>query len=1166
MTQPATLEDREARDLIATALDETLVVEAAAGTGKTTALVERILTVLADDRAKVHEIVAVTFTEKAAGELKLLLRTGLEAARVASSESVERARFDEALRHLEEAHVSTIHGFCAELLRERPVEAEVDPIFIVLTEAQAERLYNDAFTGWIPQRLENPPEGIRRSLRRSTRALGSETNDEHGPIDRLRRAGLALTAWRDFPAPWRRGAFERDSEIESLFEQLHACAELTRNPTYSGDNLYLDTAAARRLSDEVGRERSLGIVDYDGWEARLVDLARDGFRPRRKGSGPDYKRGVRRAAVVAARDALIDSLETFERAVDADLAALLHDELLGSIERYRELKARAGALDYLDLLLKARDLLKNNRDVRRKLQGDFTRIFVDEFQDTDPLQAEILLLLAADDEATSDWEAVIPRPGKLFIVGDPKQSIYRFRRADVGIYQRVCDRLEEHGARRLRLRTSFRSTPAIQRAINAAFERRMDGDAVTLQPAYVPLAQWREDVSMQPTLVALPVPEPYEQQRISAKTIQASLADAVGAFIDWLIRESGWTVTERPSGDARVPIQPRHICVLFRRFISWATDITRPYVDAIEARGIPHVLVGGKAFHDREEVEMMRAALAAIEWPDDELSIFATLRGGLFAIGDQELLEYRHRHARLHPFRIPADLPDRLVPIAKALATLRELHRSRNHRPVAETIGQVLGVTRAHVGLVLRRGGEQALANVLHVAELARQYELGGGISFRGFVDELRSAASSAHAPEAPILEEGSDGVRLMTVHKAKGLEFPVVILADLTCSRCRREADRHLDPQRRLSAIRIDSWSPLDLLDHEAEEHARDEAEALRLAYVAATRARDLLVVPGIGDKQWEGGWLDPLSDVIYPAVGQRRQGGRAAGCPAFRSKDSVLTRPSGDPATTWTVSPGRHDFGASRESGYSVVWWDPRALQLGVKRPFGLRRDDLIVKNVDSAVVRAKTGAYEAWRHERGRVVAAASQPTLVVKTATEWVASAEPAADRGLPLFAAEPSSAVRVITLAHDSTRPAGPRYGTLVHAVLATAPLDADAEMLRSVAVLQGRIMGATDEEVASAAWIAGAVLDHPLLGEARAAFARGDCRREIPVSGLISEALVEGTVDLAFRRVGGWTIVDFKTDRELEPGIDVYRKQVELYASLVRRATGEPAEAVLMRI
>src|ERR1051325_10007919 len=232
--------------------------------------------------------------------------------------------------------------------------------------------------------------------------------------------------------------------------------------------------------------------------------------------------------------------------------------------------------------------------------------------------------------------------------------------------------------------------------------------------------------------------------------------------------------------------------------------MTRPYLEALEARGAPHLLVGGRSFHNRAEIESIRAALAAIEWPEDELSVFAMLRGPLFAISDEELIEYRHNFGRFHPFRIPKEFPPSLEPIVNALQILQSLHRSRNRVPVATTITSLLDATRAHVGFALEHGGEQVLANVAHVTELARRYEAEGGMSIRGFIDELREQAESGEAGEAPILEEGRDGVRLMTVHKAKGLEFPVVILPDITARLNASTASRYVDSERGVCAIRL--------------------------------------------------------------------------------------------------------------------------------------------------------------------------------------------------------------------------------------------------------------------------------------------------------------------------------------------------------------------------
>ena len=1149
------------RELIESALDETLVVEAAAGTGKTTALVRRMVRVLATGRCEMGGLVAVTFTEKAAGELKLRLRQELEKARADETLAPgEPAALDAALRNLEEAQIGTIHGFCADLLKEHPVEAGVDPLFAVLTDDQSRRRYDEAFASWFQAALEEMPEGVRRSLRRSSRPGASGDSDADGPVDRLRSAGWNLSEWRDFPAAWSRPPFARDAEIDRLTTCVQLFAQITQKATNPRDALYLDTAPARRASDELPRLIEAG--DLDGAEALLIDLCRDrDFRRARKGYGPQFTKEFSRAATYEAHQELVLQLDVFKRDADADLAALLRDELQGSLARYRTLKARRGELDFFDLLHRARDLVRDHDAVRAALQSRCARIFVDEFQDTDPLQAELLLLLASADAAETDWTRVRPAPGKLFVVGDPKQSIYRFRRADVQVYHQVCRQLVGHGARHLKLTTSFRSAPALQRAVNAGFAEAMVEDAETLQAGYIPLAPDRQAIGNQPAVIALPVPRPYGKRNVSAMQIEKSLPDAVGAFIDWLVRDSGWQVTTRQSPRTPVPLQPGHVCILFRRFVSFGTDVTRPYVDALEARGVRHLLVGGRAFHGREEIETLRAALAAIEWPDDELSVFATLRGALFAIGDEELLEYRHGHSRgLHPFKVPPNLPAHLEPIGATLRVLARLHEQRNRRPVAETVGRLLDETRAHVGFALRRGGEQVLANVLHVAELARQYERNDGLSFRGFVEALREAAERGDATEAPIVEDGSDGVRLMTVHKAKGLEFPVVVLADITAKLATLEASRWSDAARGCCALRIGGWSPKDLLDRQAEEHGRDLAEGVRLAYVAATRARDLLVVPAVGDEPFEGGWVSPLNRAIYPPPSSRRTPGEAAACPAFK-RDSVLERPDGGIATAATVSPGLHRL-LHHDEPYEVVWWDPGVLHLDVEPPYGLRRQELIAKDVPAHVIEEGSARHEAWQAARQAALARGRAPWVTVSTMTEWAAGDAAGLLAGGPLDGVPEAE---VVTL-DGVSRPAGARFGTLVHAALATVPLDAPPEARQALVATHGRIVGATAEEVAAAVTVVGAVLDHPLVHAAREAERGGLCHRELPVTMLDGDLLLEGVADLAFEHQGVMTVVDFKTDRADAEGLERYARQVRTYAAAVQRATGKAVRPVLLQV
>jgi ATP-dependent exoDNAse (exonuclease V) beta subunit len=1136
-------DDAAARAAIETDLDATMVVEAAAGTGKTTALVRRIIAVLAAGRAPIGGLVAVTFTEKAAGELKLRLRAQLEAARQEAPRGTPaHGHLEHALARLEEARIGTIHGLCADLLRERPVEAGVDPLFGVLTEGDAERLFRSTFSRWLQEQMNDPPEGLRRSLRRQA------SGGDDGPGERLLRAAWQLAGWRHFDADWTRAGFDRDAAVDAMIAQVADFAALTdhcANPR--SDPLYRDTAAARRLRDHVVRSEAVRERDRDGLEAALVGLAADNdFRRARAGRGTYYFKEVARSAVRDAHTELCAGLAVFRREVDADLAAAIRAELRGALARYEDAKARAGALDFLDLLLRARALLRDGDAVRADFQRRCTHVFVDEFQDTDPLQAEILLLLAADDPGERDWRRARPTPGKLFLVGDPKQSIYRFRGADVGVYLDVTARLVAAGARRLELTTSFRAVPSIQAFVNAAFAPQLHADETALQADYVALHPRRPEMIGQPTLIALPVPRPYgRNDRIAKVAIERSLPDAVAAFLAWLFADSGWTVTERQHGDRRVPLAPRHVCLLFRRFDSFFTgDVTRGYVRALEARAIPHLLVGGKSFHVREEVETMRAALAAVEWPEDELSLYATLRGSLFAIGDDALFVYRQTHGPLHPFRIAADLSPALAPIGEALAVLGELHRGRNRRPVADTIARLLDATRAHAGFVLRPSGEQALANVLHVAELARTYEAGGGISFRGFVERLHEEAERAQTAEAPILEEGSDGVRLMTVHRAKGLEFPVVVLADPTCA-LTGNVGRHVDAARNLCALRIAGWAPSELLAQEPLEAARDAAEAVRTAYVAATRARDLLVVPAVGDERFDPGWIGGLNDALYPS--DRQAAEPAPGCPAF-GRDSVIERPPEQAFDARPVRPGRH-----RRSGYDVVWWDPALLNLDVAARFGIRQEELLGKTAPRAVVEAGLARFAAWQTTRDQAVASGVAPSCVVRTATARAVETGDA-----------PPPEVALAEVARAAGRPSGARFGALVHAVLALTPLGAPREIVASVAAVQARILGAPPEEEAAGVEAALAAFTHPLL---RAAAVAEVCRRETPLS-LVDDdgTLVEGVVDCAFRDADGWTVIDFKTDQELTARADVYRRQVAIYARALAAATGHPARAVLLRV
>jgi ATP-dependent helicase/nuclease subunit A len=1177
------LADQAARERIRDDLDTTLIVEAAAGTGKTSALIDRIRSGIVSGRVSLARTVAVTFTEFASGELKLRLRSAIEDARQKTDNTPQTTAYlKRAVEELEEASIGTIHSFCADLLREHPVEAAIDPLFEVAPDDLTYPLFDLAFERWFEKQLDRPGEAVRRILRRPQRrgfgggrsATLSRRPRESGPKPILRSAAWSLAQERDFTAPWKRPViFDRDAEIDQLVLEMQ---ELGRWSEVGNPDQWLTKSLAylKYFVAEITRLESLGEPrDYDGIEARLFGLL--GSWGRKKDWKAYYDRDSFPADELRnRRDELKVRVQKFVDKAGADLAQQLREELWSVVAEFEQLKERAGYLDFLDLLLRARNLVRDNRHVRAELQKRFTHIFVDEFQDTDPLQAEILMLLGSDDPDQRDWRQARPVPGKLFIVGDPKQSIYRFRRADVGLYQAVKRQVIDAGGALVDLNVSFRAVPEIQQAVNAAFAPVMATESLT-QAHYVPLAPNRKGLNTQPAIVALPVSKPYgDYGRTVDWKISSSQPGDVAGFISWLLTESGWTVTERGRSEKRVPLQARHICLLFRRLRHYATDVSRDYVQALEGYRIPHLLVGGSSFHSREEVEAIRNALTAIEWPDDELAVFATLRGPLFAFTDAQLLSYRSRCSTLHPFKQPpADLPESLVEVVAALEILRDLHRKRNRRPIAETIQTLLSQTRAHAGFANWSTGEQALANIMRLTNMARRAERNGLISFRSFVNWLDEQAESGDEGDAPIMEEGVDGIRIMTVHKAKGLEFPVVLLVDIT-AKDTREPSKWVDQAAGLSATKLAGCTPIEVQEHAADEMRIEQEEAARVLYVAATRARDLLVVCAVGDHAYEG-WLATLNPILYPsAAGSfNPESKQAKGCPVFGG-DTVVDRPPNALRPRGSVSPGLHRPQAGE---HRVVWWDPAVLPQTTSQIRSSSRLTEYLKE-DTSKVRSREGIriHDEWQRQRLSIRDLSSKPEWTVVTATSPAAiltvaeKSDIAETKEAELHRQAELPEVIVESTRIDFSRPHGKRFGTLVHAVLSIVPLNCDSTSIAESAQLQGRILGATDAEVSAAVETVGAALLHPLVQRAAQAAEQQRCRREIPIALKLDDGvMVEGIVDLAFQDpapAGDWTIVDYKTDFEVEGRLEEYRNQVALYALAIARATGQRSRAVLLRI
>ncbi len=599
-----------------------------------------------------------------------------------------------------------------------------------------------------------------------------------------------------------------------------------------------------------------------------------------------------------------------------------------------------------------------------------------------------------------------------------------------------------------------------------------------------------------------------------------------------MVNQSDWKIIDSKSNELR-KVESKDVCILFRRFTNDGKDLTQDYVRCLEAQGLPHVLVGSKSFHHREEIASVRTALRAIEWPDDELSVYATIRN-FWGVHDGTLFQFKNKYGALYPFkRLPKELESDFLPIQDALQKLAALHKVRNERPIADTIQLLLDHVRALTAFALRKGGRRVVANVQRLIESARSFELRQATSFRSFVLYLEEQAERGEASDAPILEQDTDGVKIMTVHKAKGLEFPVVILADLT-AHLTGQGDRYVDPARKLCAQRLLRCAPWDLLENLASEEILDRQEGVRVAYVAATRARDLLVVCGVGDRSfveqhplYKESWLSPLYPALYPHLSAWKSPQRSV-----QGKTAVLNAPP-ECADDLFLTPGLH-IGSS---GSCPVWWfDPARLDPKESADSGLDDTAILVGDPQEGFDR-----YEAWRAARRSSIQAAAEPSFRIALASESEAAA----------------GEIEVIRIAPDSAEKGSRRFGKVVHGILQYAATHSDIEALSKS---QAREHGATEEERNAALKRAASALEHTLLIEAT------QCRRihrELPVIvRQLDGSLVEGRADLAFSDGNQWTVIDFKTG----PSDARDRAQIRLYAMALEQATGLPVRPVLLEI
>ncbi|MPZ98415.1 MAG: AAA family ATPase [Dehalococcoidia bacterium] len=817
--------DAAARERISDALDATLFVEAGAGTGKTTALVDRIVQIVARGHARIEEIAAITFTEAAAAELgdRVLLKLE-EASESAELPEEQRERCRVALGRLDDAAIETLHAFAARLLALHPLEAGLPPGFAIIDETLASVAFEQRWSVHFDEMLED--EDLADPLRYAF-ALGVKP-------DHIRALALAMYEHWDHlgPAPDAEAVVVPPVDIEPLLRDLRAlCAE------------------RQHCRDEAdGLAEHLGQIEEQvTWLAAAAGDDLETLRRLRAGRAWKCRFGQApncpRRAPAEIRSELAD-LQARRDALCSGAVGAVVSALTDSIHRFVEASARArrskGEVEFQDLLILARDLLRDRPEVRAAARRRFRALLIDEFQDTDPLQTEIAFLLAAPEGAPLGaaewWRDSEVEAGRLFFVGDPKQSIYRFRRADIELYQSVQTRFEddlEH------LTRNFRSVPPVIQWVNALFGALI-GKARRGQAGYVPLVAHRPSLREQPSVYLM-----GEEVNANADTVRATEAQELVRLIQAVKRDQ-WPVFDSKDdagNEVTRPARYADIAVL---------SPTRPglaaLLPALEDAGIPYRLESRGLVYETQEVQDLLTVLQAIEDPTNEVAVVAALRSPAFACADDDLFRFVQAGGRWNyrrPFSGAGEAPLPLGdPVVEAMAWLHDRYEERWWTPVSALVERVIRERRLLELALADRRPRERWQRLRFVLDQARSFQDAGGRTLAEFLGwARRQAEEHARVLELVVPEPDDDAVRILTVHAAKGLEFPIVLMCGLNRGSPNNDAPVLWHDGRPEVRLAKDVES-VGYATAKTDEDDMQELERVRLLYVAATRARDHLVM----------------------------------------------------------------------------------------------------------------------------------------------------------------------------------------------------------------------------------------------------------------------------------------------------------------------------------
>jgi ATP-dependent helicase/nuclease subunit A len=817
--------------------DVSVVLSSGAGCGKTHVLTERYLSHLRDDGAEVGQVVAITFTDRAARQMRGRIRKAVENRLRAVPTEDEAATWARHLRALETAPISTIHAFCGTLLRQFAFDAGVDPQFEVLEEVLALNVRDEATEDCL-QRLLTARTEVADDLRQLVLLYGWRPTVEAVDFLLRSRDGERWQRWLatppgDVAEGWRREA--REVLLPRYVEYLRAA-----KPAFARLFTLLDLHPPKPgpMADNVrilldGMPRLAAATDLGAAVEELAQAAKVGSVGKKAWADPDVYESMKESF-----EKFRNGLRTLGLDRFADPGAALEEAALvgrrflrvasAVVHAYQDRKRSHGLVDFQDLLLLARDLLRDRADIRARLQDRYRFVLIDELQDTDPVQMELVEYLCGGAMSA----------GKLFAVGDSKQSIYRFRGAEVRLFQELRRRVPHEG--RQALTVNFRSQPAVLDFANALFARRLVD--------FEPLVPHEPQVNQGPCVEFLWSPRAEKENVAESRTTEA---EWIAARIAAMVAPGAEPLAvERDAGPRRLrPVRPGDVVLLFRSMSN-----VHLYEAALRRHGLHYYLVGGRAFFAQQEIYDILNLLRALENPEDAVSLAGTLRSPFCCLSDEALF-ILGRHAGGLWAGLNDDAPDERLPedqrepVARARRFLTRWRSLKDRLPIAGLLNAVFADSGFDAATQFENLGDRKLANLWKLLELARTFDHSGLFGLAEFIGRLGDMVRTQPREEqAATQPENADVVRLMSIHQAKGLEFPVVFVPDLA-------ATGH-GPGRPVAA-----WDP-DLgcvarppTDEEgppfpdfawrlfeARGELEDWHEDLRTLYVACTRARDYL------------------------------------------------------------------------------------------------------------------------------------------------------------------------------------------------------------------------------------------------------------------------------------------------------------------------------------